>query len=568
MSALTTPSGPGGDARTRAALDELDQRYHPAAGLRKQFNKVFPTHWSFMLGEIALYSFVVLLLSGTYLALFFDPSMEEVTYGGVFDNLRGVHMSRAYESALDISFEVRGGLFVRQVHHWAALLFMAAMVVHMFRTFFTGAFRKPREANWVIGVLLLFVGFFAGFTGYSLPDDLLSGTGLRIASAFTLAVPVIGTWAHWALFGGEFPGTEIIPRIHIVHVLLIPGILLALIALHVGLVWYQKHTQFPGPGRAEGNVVGVRILPGFAAKGGAFFAVVVGVTGIMGGVFQINPIWNFGPYNPAHVSAGSQPDWYVMFTDGMLRIFPPWDVHLGDYNIPPAFWAAPVFLPVLYVLAGAYPWIERRFTKDDALHNLLQRPRDVPVRTSLGAMAIAFYGVLSISSFNDWISYFFDVSLNASLWAGRIGVLVVPPIAYWVTYRICVGLQRSDRAVLEHGIETGIIRRLPHGEFIEVHQPLGGVDDHGHAIPLPYQGAPVPKRMNQLGIGGAPVPGSLLTPDPADQTLALEKARLEAAEAEAASRDGHRAGAGQRASRAVQQEAIAAASGRAEEAGE
>jgi ubiquinol-cytochrome c reductase cytochrome b subunit len=567
MSGLTTPSGPGGNARTRAALDELDQRYHPAAGLRKQFNKVFPTHWSFMLGEIALYSFIVLLLSGTYLALFFDPSMEEVTYGGVFDNLRGVHMSRAYESALDISFEVRGGLFVRQVHHWAALLFMAAMVVHMFRTFFTGAFRKPREANWVIGVLLLFVGFFAGFTGYSLPDDLLSGTGLRIASAFTLAVPVIGTWAHWALFGGEFPGTEIIPRIYIAHVLLIPGVLLALIAVHVGLVWYQKHTHFPGPGRTEGNVVGVRILPAFAAKGGAFFAVVVGVTGIMGGVFQINPIWNFGPYNPAHVSAGSQPDWYVMFTDGMLRIFPPWDIYLGDYNIPPAFWAAPVFLPILYVLAGAYPWIEKRFTKDDALHNLLQRPRDVPVRTSLGAMGISFYVLLSISSFNDWISYFFDVSLNASLWAGRISVLVVPPIAYWVAYRICIGLQRSDRAVLEHGIETGIIKRLPHGEFIEVHQPLGGVDEHGHAIPLEYQGAPVPKRMNQLGIGGAPVPGSLLTPDPADQTLALEKARLEEAEAEAASRNGHRAGDGQRASRAVQQEAIAAASGRTKDAG-
>ncbi|MFC5234023.1 cytochrome b, partial [Pseudonocardia zijingensis] len=233
MSSLTTPTGSGANAKVIGALDELDQRYHPAAGLRKQFNKVFPTHWSFMLGEVALYSFIVLLLSGTYLAVFFDPSMEEVTYNGVFENLRGIHMSRAFESALEISFDVRGGLFIRQVHHWSALLFMAAMVVHMFRTYFTGAFRKPREANWVIGVLLLFLGFFAGFTGYSLPDDLLSGTGLRIASGFTLAVPVVGTWTHWALFGGEFPGTEIIPRIYIAHVLLIPGILLALIALHV-----------------------------------------------------------------------------------------------------------------------------------------------------------------------------------------------------------------------------------------------------------------------------------------------------------------------------------------------
>ena len=214
MSSITTPTnaGAGLAAKAGAALDELDQRYHPAAGLRKQFNKVFPTHWSFMLGEVALYSFIVLLLSGTYLGLFFDPSMMEVVYDGPFTNLRGIEMSTAYASALHISFDVRGGLFVRQIHHWAALLFVASMVAHMFRTFFTGAFRKPREANWVIGLVLILVGTFEGFTGYSLPDDLLSGGGLRIASGFTLSIPVIGTWAQWALFGGEFPGNEIIPR--------------------------------------------------------------------------------------------------------------------------------------------------------------------------------------------------------------------------------------------------------------------------------------------------------------------------------------------------------------------
>jgi ubiquinol-cytochrome c reductase cytochrome b subunit len=558
MSSITTPTSSGGGLQAKAGkvLDELDQRYHPAAGMRKQFNKVFPTHWSFMLGEVALYSFIVLLLSGTYLALFFDPSMAETTYDGAFDNLRGLHMTRAYASTIDISFEVRGGLFVRQVHHWAALLFMAAMIAHMFRTYFTGAFRKPREANWIIGVLLLFIGTFAGFTGYSLPDDLLSGIGLRIASGITLTVPVIGTWTHWALFGGEFPGTEIIPRLYIVHVLLIPGILLALIAVHVGLVWYQKHTQFPGPGRTEGNVVGVRILPAFAAKGGAFFAVTVGVIGLMGGLFQINPIWNLGPYNPSHVSAGSQPDWYMLFSEGMGRIFPPWEIYLGDYTIPAAFWATAAFLPVLFVLAGAYPAIERRFTKDNAMHNLLQRPRDVPVRTALGAMAITTYVWLVLCGANDWVSFFFDISLNATTWAGRIGLLVLPPIAYYVAYRICLGLQRSDRAVLEHGIETGIIKRLPHGEFIEVHQPLAGVDAHGHAIPLAYQGAPVPKRMNQLGMGGSPVQGSLLTPDSPEETVALERARAEEAAAEAALHGGH-PGDQQREARTEQREALA-----------
>ena len=526
MSSITTPtSGNSAHGRVGHALDELDQRFHPAAGVRKQFNKVFPAHWSFLLGEVVLYSFVVLLLSGVYLSLFFDPSMAEIRYEGVFDNLRGVWMSRAYETTLDLSFEVRGGLFVRQVHHWAALMFMAAMVAHMFRTFFTGAFRKPREANWAIGVVLALLGFFEGLTGYSLPDDLLSGVGLRIMSAITLTVPVIGTWAHWALFGGEFPGNEIIPRFYIAHVLLIPGILLALIAAHLGLVWYQKHTQFPGPGRTERNVVGVRIMPVFAAKGGALFLVTTGVIAIMAGVFQINPIWNLGPYNAAQISAGSQPDWYVLFTEGSARIFPPWEIYLGPYTIPAAFFATAMFLPLPFLIAAMYPAIERKLTKDNALHNLLQRPRDVPVRTSLGAMAIAFYGWLVLSGVNDWFAYFFDISLNATTWAGRIGILLVPPIAYWVTYRICIGLQRSDRAVLEHGVETGIIKRLPHGEFIEVHQPLAGVDAHGHAIPLAYQGSAVPKRMNQLGFAGAPVTGSLLTPDPADETAALEAAR-------------------------------------------
>ena len=232
-------------------------------------NKVFPDHWSFMLGEIALYSFIVLLLTGTFLALFFDPSMAEITYNGSYTPLRGIEMTKAYETSLNISFDVRGGLIMRQMHHWAALLFMAAIVVHMFRMFFTGAFRKPRELNWIIGVGLFWLGFTEGFAGYSLPDDALSGTGLRIASAIMLSIPVAGSWVTTSLFGGEFPGTEILPRLYIVHVLLVPAILLALIVVHVGLVFKQKHSQWPGPGRTNQNVVGVRMFPQFAASGAA-----------------------------------------------------------------------------------------------------------------------------------------------------------------------------------------------------------------------------------------------------------------------------------------------------------
>jgi ubiquinol-cytochrome c reductase cytochrome b subunit len=527
VSGLTTPTKPDNLAMRAAggAAKWTDDRYHVASGLRRQINKVFPTHWSFLLGEIALYSFIVLLLSGTYLALFFDPSMTEVTYQGSFVNLRGLEMSRAYESTLFISFDVRGGLFVRQVHHWAALLFMSAIVVHMFRTFFTGAFRRPREVNWVIGVLIFMLGALEGFAGYSLPDDLLSGAGLRIMSGLILSIPLIGTWAHWLVFGSEFPGNEIVPRLYTVHILLVPGILLALIGVHVGLVWYQKHTQFPGVRRKETNVVGVRILPTFALKAGGFTAVVIGVTAVMGGIFQINPIWNFGPYNAAHISAGTVPDWYMGWTDGLIRLWPAWEVYLGNYTIPAPFFPFMAGLPVLTGLAAVYPWIERKFTKDYAHHNLLQRPRDVPVRTSLGAMAITYFMVSLLSAANDVLADKFDISLNATTWIGRVGLLVLPPLAYAVVYRLCLGLQRSDRQVLEHGVETGIIKRLPHGEFIEVHQPLGPVDDHGHPIPLEYQGTPVPKKMNKLGSAGEPVPGSMLRADPAEETAALARAR-------------------------------------------
>ncbi|MFZ2512572.1 MAG: cytochrome bc complex cytochrome b subunit [Gordonia sp. (in: high G+C Gram-positive bacteria)] len=523
--------------RVATQADGMDQRYRMAAGVRRQINKVFPTHWSFLLGELALYSFIILLLSGVYLTMFFDPSMAHVTYDGSYLPLNGVTMSRAYETTLNLSFEVRGGLFVRQIHHWAALLFAASIIIHMMRIFFTGAFRKPREANWVIGCFLLLLAMFEGFFGYSLPDDLLSGTGVRAAmSGIVLSIPLVGTWIQFALFNGDFPGDIIIPRLYVLHVLIFPAIILALIGAHLALVWYQKHTQFPGPGRTENNVVGVRILPVFAAKGGAFFAITVGALALMSGLFQINAVWNIGPYNPSQVSAGSQPDIYMMWTDGFARLMPAWELYLGNYTIPAIFWVV-VVIGVVFGLLFTYPWIESALTGDKAHHNLLQRPRDVPVRTAVGAMALAFYIILTVSCMNDVISMKFDISLNLTVWAGRIGLILIPPLVYFIAYRWAISLQRSDREVLEHGIETGIIRREAIGEFIEIHQPLGPVDEHGHPIPLPYEGAPLPKRMGKLGFTGETGSGSALNPDSlqeqesnakiAHQQHALEKKALQ-----------------------------------------
>jgi len=226
-------------ARERIAgsvANYVDERTGAAKWMKKNLTKVFPDHWSFLLGEIALYSFVILLLSGTFLTFWFDPSQREVIYDGSYEPLQGLEMSAAYASTLDISFEIRGGLLMRQIHHWAALIFMAAIVVHLMRVYFTGAFRKPREFNWIIGVGLLTLGIVEGFLGYSLPDDLLSGTGIRIAEAIIQALPLVGSYLAFFAFGGAFPGEAFIPRIYTVHVLLLPGAFLALITVHLMLV--------------------------------------------------------------------------------------------------------------------------------------------------------------------------------------------------------------------------------------------------------------------------------------------------------------------------------------------
>jgi ubiquinol-cytochrome c reductase cytochrome b subunit len=489
-----------------AAAAGIDDRLQISTPLRRLLNKVFPDHWSFLLGEIALFSFIILLLTGTFLTLFFDPSMQETVYNGSYTALRGSEMSAAYASSLHLSFEVRGGLFMRQMHHWAALLFMASIVVHMARIFFTGAFRKPREANWAIGLILFLLGFLEGFTGYSLPDDGLSGTGLRIASAIMLSIPVVGTWLSSSVFGGEFPGEFIIGRFYIAHVLLIPGGLLALISVHLALVFKQKHTQWPGPMRTNSNVVGERMFPRYALKQGGFFAAVFGVIALLAGLFQINPIWLFGPYRAYEVSSASQPDWYVMFMDGLVRLMPPWQITLPiyiagghGYSIPPLFWPAVVGLGALTTVPIFYPFIEARRTKDRTSHHLLQRPRDAPERVGVGAMAFTFWAVATISGGNDVIADKFHISLNAMTWAGRIGLLIGPPLMYFIAVRICLGLQQHDREVLAHGVETGIIKRLPDGRFTEVHQPLAPVDDHGHPRELDYAGWVVPKKMNRLG---------------------------------------------------------------------
>ena len=470
-SAAAVPSR--GARFTGAAANYIDERTSISGLVKELGRKIFPDHWSFMLGEVALYSFVVILLSGTFLTFFFQPSMAEVTYDGSYVPLKGIQMSAAYASSLNISFDVRGGLLFRQIHHWAALLFVAAIGLHMLRVFFTGAFRKPREINWFIGFVLFVLAMAEGFTGYSLPDDLLSGNGLRIIDGIIKGIPVVGTWISYLLFGGEFPGTKLVAMFYSIHILLLPAILVAALGAHLLLMIVNKHTQFAGPGRTNDNVVGVPIMPMFAAKAGGFFFVVFGVIVLIASFFTINPIWTYGPYDPSPVSAGTQPDWYIGFADGMLRLIPPgWEVvwlnHTYSFNLI----VITVILIAFLGIVATYPFVEAWITGDKREHHIAERPRNAPTRTAIGAAGVTFYAILWAAASSDLMATHFKVTIEGVIHVLQVLFFLGPVLAFFITKRVCLGLQKKDREIALHGFESGRIVRLPGGEYIEVHEQL------------------------------------------------------------------------------------------------
>ncbi len=489
---------PLGGRFVRGAANYLDERTSLSGLVKELGRKIFPDHWSFMLGEIALWSFVVVLLSGTFLTFFFQASMAEVHYDGAYPLMRGVAMSAAMDSTLQISFDIRGGLLVRQIHHWAALVFVAGIGVHMLRVFFTGAFRKPRELNWVIGFILFVLAMGEGFTGYSLPDDLLSGNGLRIIDGMVKGFPLVGTWISFLLFGGEFPGTDIVGRLYTLHILLLPLILIAFLALHLMLMIVNKHTQFAGPGRTNDNVVGYPMMPVYMTKMGGFFFLTFGVIVLIASLFQINPIWNYGPYDPSPVSAGTQPDWYIGFADGALRLVPPhwefvWLDHTWSFNI-----LAPILVLVVFILLVMfYPFIEAWITGDKREHHIAQRPRQAATRTAIGAAGVFFYAVLWAAASSDLIATHFHVSMEGVIHALQALLILGPIAVYFITKRICIALQKKDREIALHGYESGRIVRLPGGEYIEVHQP---VDAYERVKLIDYEtSAPLVVRPNDQG---------------------------------------------------------------------
>ncbi|HZQ59489.1 MAG TPA: ubiquinol-cytochrome c reductase cytochrome b subunit [Acidimicrobiales bacterium] len=435
--------------------DWFDDRLALSHFADSALNHIFPDNWSFMLGEVAMYCFVILVITGIYMTFFFHASDTQVVYSGSYVPLRGVRMSDAYASAIHLSFDIRAGLVIRQIHHWAADLFAASLVCHLCRVFFTGAFRRPREVNWVIGLTMFILVIFNGFVGYSLPDDLLSATGLRIGYSIALSVPLIGTWISSLFFGGQFPGPETISRLYVIHVLLFPAAIALLLSVHLAIVWRQRHTQFPAMGRTEHNVVGSKLWPTYTAKSIGLFAGVVAVLSLLGGVAQINPIWLYGPYRTGAVTTAAQPDWYMGWLEGALRIFPGWRIHVFSHTVPEVFWPGAVLPTFTFGMLYLWPFIERRLTRDVLPHELLDRPRNRPARTALGTGVLAFYLVLFAAGSQDIIAQHLGVSVVDVDYTFRGLVVGVPIVVAFITYHWAAQLAAEDMRISESAIRGG-----------------------------------------------------------------------------------------------------------------
>jgi ubiquinol-cytochrome c reductase cytochrome b subunit len=445
----------------------VDERLGAGRTARKALRYVFPEHWSFLLGEVALYAFVFLVLSGTFLALFFSPdiSSHEI-YRGPIGELAGAQVTPAYRSALALSSTVPAGLLMRQAHHWAADVFVAAMIMHLLRVFFTGAFRAPRELTWVLGILLLGAGIFEGFAGYSLPDDLMSGMGLAIAYGVALSLPLAGGEVGSLAWGGQYPGDgSIESRLFILHVFVVPAVMATLIALHLALVARHHHTQFPGPGRREQNTVGNPLWPAYALRSVALGLLVAALLLALGGLVQINPIWQWGAYEINRSTNGAQPDWYLGWLIGGLRLMPAFDIRIGGLTlVPNPFWAGALFPTVVFGVAALYPFAERRLTRDRARHHLLDRPRDRPWRTAFGCAFLSWVTLIFFAGSADRVFLALGFSYEGQVRVYRWLVLIVPLVVFVVAHGVCAELRRSGVRPLRGG-PPAVARRRPDGAF-------------------------------------------------------------------------------------------------------
>ena len=468
--------GPASDLPERRTelervLGWFDTRLGLASTVRVAMRKVFPDHWSFLLGEIALFAFIILVATGTYLTLFYTPDGRQVTYQGPYTILQGASVSAAYASVMRLSFEVEAGLLMRQVHHWTALVFFGAIAVHLARVFFTGAFRKPREVNYLVGIGLLLMALGEGITGYSLPDDLLSGTGLRIIDSVMLSVPFIGPWLASLFFGGEFPTVGILSRLFVFHVMLLPGLLIGGVATHLAILWLQKHTQYRGHGAREDNVVGLPFWPGQVFRSTGLFFLTAAVITLVAGLIQINPVWLYGPYVPYVATVPAQPDWYVGWLEGALRLGLPIEPTILGVTIPSPFVPGVLIPGILVGALTLWPFLEARLTHDHAEHNLLDPPWRTPIRTATGAAGVAVFLVLTLAGGNDVLAVMLDLPVETVTMVFRVLLVLAPVVTWLVVYRMA----RDVRDSHERRARTGTKPEPP--AVLLVRGPGGGFRD-------------------------------------------------------------------------------------------
>ena len=428
----------------------MDERTRARAVFAHLRGRVTPERWTGLLWQVVVHSFVVVAITGVFLMFFYDPSSTPVVYDGSYQPLQGVEMSRALESTLQLSFDVRGGLLVRQLHNWGSSLMIAALIVHILSVFFTGAFRKPRELTWVALFLILFVAMATGLTGSVLPDDLLSSNSLAVLDGVLKSIPFVGAWLSALIFQGSFPSGAI-STFYPLHVIVLPAVLAALILF-----------------------VGVR---GLLARAGGMFFIVVGLLTAISALVTVNPVATYGPADPGNASAGSGAVWYLAFLDGAQRLVPSgWEFEWLDRT-----WTLSVLVPVtisgLFLFAGLlYPFAEGWITNDKRMHLVPDRLRNMPTRTAIGVAAMVFYGVLWAAAGSDVIALTFRLTGEGVILTLQLLLLAGPPLAFILTKRVCLALQRKDRDIALHGFETGRIVRLPGGEYLEVHQEVSAAE--------------------------------------------------------------------------------------------
>jgi ubiquinol-cytochrome c reductase cytochrome b subunit len=453
-------SSPAGRARTAESNARHDERLKQAGQraargrrrlVRDMLRRDPEDRWAGVFGRIAGYSFAVAVVTGILLLPFFRPSMVSLVYHGSYRWLDGATMSQAYSSVLAISFDERGGLLIRQVHHWSADVFVAAVCLRLLRAFFRGRFSGRALPDWLIWVALLPLGMLAAYTGTILPDDGLSGGSLSVVTGVLLSVPVIGTHLVFWIFGGAPPGHQIIGRDYWLHILVLPALAGALLLLS-----FRRPLRWPRRTRPD------PLLPFTCA-----------VLVLLGTIAQINPVWLVGPYQPGNVSAGAVPDWYMGFLDGPLRLMPAWELSVAGHPLALSVLVPGILVPgAFFTLLAAYPLLDRRLAGGRGPHLVPDRPQGAARRSAAGAAGITCYGLLWAAAANDQIAFHLHLDIYTVTWFFRVAVLAGPPLAYVLTQRICLGQARRDRDEAEHGHPTGRIVMSPDGGFHEITEPV------------------------------------------------------------------------------------------------